>query len=131
MPGSKSLDPGSRFLFVHRPADGMMSSGTTSYPSISRFLSRNYPSILYPYLKSLDMTCLKNNLGVSSSIILVVVRIMLAYLVSLSMITKMLLNPLETGNSGIKSILTTSKGCDGIGMGCNSPTSLWCLSLVF
>lgn len=61
-------------------------------------------------IPNLDMTCLKNNFVVSSSVILVEAGIMIVYLVSLSMITKMLLNPLETGNSGIKSILTTSKG---------------------
>ena len=68
-------------------------------------------------IPNLEMTCLKNSLAVSTSVTLVVVGTMMAYLVSLSTITSMLSNPFEVGNSGMKSMLATSKGCDGIGMG--------------
>lgn len=68
-------------------------------------------------IPNFEITCLKNSFAVSTSVILVVVGTIIAYLVSLSTITKMLSNPLEIGNSGMKSILTTSKGCEGIGIG--------------
>jgi hypothetical protein len=59
----------------------------------------------------------KNNLVVLTSVMVVVVGIKIAYLVSLSTMTRILLNPLERGNSGIKSIETTSNGWDGIRIG--------------
>lgn len=59
---------------------------------------------------------LKNSLTVSTLVTFIIVGIMMAYLVNLSTITSILLNPFKVGNSGIKFMLTTSKGCDGTGM---------------
>lgn len=75
--------------------------------------------------------CLKNSLAVSSSVTLVVVGTMMAYLVSLSTITSMLSNPCEVGNSGIKSMLMTSKGCEGTGMDWTKPTGPCHLGFIF
>lgn len=82
-------------------------------------------------IPNFKITCLKNNLAVSSSVTLVVVGMKIAYLVSLSTITRILSNPSERGNSGMKSMLTTSKGCDGIGIGCSNPVGPCLLGLVF
>jgi hypothetical protein len=73
----------------------------------------------------------KNRVAVLTLEIEVVVGIKMAYLVSLSTITKILSNPSDSGNSGMKSMETTLKGKVGIGMGCNSPAGAWCLGLDF
>src|SRR6267154_6577389 len=61
-------------------------------------------------MPNFDMMWWKNNSAVPISVIAVVVEIKIVYFVSLSTITRILLNQLERGNSGIKSIETTSKG---------------------
>ena len=64
--------------------------------------------------------CLNIKAAVSTSLIFMVVRINIPYFVHLSTIIRILLNPLDKGNSGIKSIDTTSQGLEGMGMGCNN-----------
>jgi hypothetical protein len=71
-------------------------------------------------IPNFKITCLKNKVAVSTSVIFVIVGINILYLVNLSTITKMLSNPLDKGSSGIKSIDTTLKGWDGMGIGCNN-----------
>ena len=66
--------------------------------------------------------CLKNSSAVASSVIDVEHGMNVPNLVSLSTITRILLKPSDVGKSGMKSIVTTSKGRSGIGMGCNNPT---------
>ena len=61
----------------------------------------------------------------------VVVGIKIAYLVSLSTMTKMLSNPLDKRSWGIKSIETTSKGWDGIGMYWSDLAGVWHQGLDF
>src|ERR1700692_4622093 len=61
-------------------------------------------------IPNFETTCLKNKAAVSTSVIFVVVGINIPYFVNLSTITKILSKPLDKGNSGIKSIDTTSKG---------------------
>ena len=62
----------------------------------------------------------KNKVAVLTLDIEVVVGIKIAYLVILSMMTKILSNPSDSGSSGIKSIETTLKGWDGIGISCSN-----------
>jgi len=64
---------------------------------------------------NLEVTCLKNSLAASTSVTFVVLGTMKAYLLSLSIITSILSNPFEVGNSSMSPMLMTLKGCDGIG----------------
>ena len=66
-------------------------------------------------------TLSNNSFAHSSSSIVVSVGIKIAYSVSLSTITKMLSCPDDSGNSGMKSIETTSNGCVGMGIGWSRP----------
>src|ERR1700689_21093 len=77
-------------------------------------------------IPNFEMIWWKNNSVVSFSPIVVVVGINTAYFVSLSTITKILLNPSDKGSSGIKSMDTTSKGWVGLGIGCTNPKGPWC-----
>ena len=68
-------------------------------------------------IPNFEMILWENNLAVPTSVMVVVVGIKIAYLVSLSRMTRILSNPSERGNSGIKSIETTLNGWEGIGIG--------------
>ena len=55
----------------------------------------------------------------------------IANFVSLSIITRELLYPFDSGNSVMKSLLTTLKGWEGIEIGCSKPRRARCWGFTF